>query len=123
MFVYFLIAAELAVLYGVYWYLYIREPANPRIDGRMWGEYARELQEGADSLAQEHGITDSWRYAAYQAARGEHRESSQFGLPGVLVLDTVSNHYVPAGEFEARTFLERLTAIVDRKLSHLNVRP
>lgn len=39
MFAYLIIAAELAVLYTVFWYIFLREPRPMRIKGEMWGRY------------------------------------------------------------------------------------
>lgn len=39
MFVYFLIAAELAILYTAFWYIYVREPKPLKIVGNPWGKY------------------------------------------------------------------------------------
>lgn len=41
MFVYLIIAAELAILYAVYWYIYLREPKPFTITGNPWGYYER----------------------------------------------------------------------------------
>lgn len=39
MFAYLIIAAEIAILYFVFWYLYIYEPRPRRILGNPWGRY------------------------------------------------------------------------------------
>lgn len=39
MFAYLIIAAELLVLYTVFWYIFLREPKPYRIKGEMWGRY------------------------------------------------------------------------------------
>lgn len=39
MFAYLIIAAELLVLYTVFWYIFLREPRPYRIKGEMWGRY------------------------------------------------------------------------------------
>ncbi len=39
MFAYLIIAAELAVLYTVFWYIFLREPRPYRIKSEMWGRY------------------------------------------------------------------------------------
>ncbi len=39
MFMYFLIAAELAILYTAFWYIYVREPKPLKIAGNPWGKY------------------------------------------------------------------------------------
>lgn len=39
MFAYLIIAAELLVLYTVFWYIFLREPRPYRIKSEMWGRY------------------------------------------------------------------------------------
>ncbi|MDR3616847.1 MAG: hypothetical protein P4L53_25040 [Candidatus Obscuribacterales bacterium] len=39
MFVYLLIGLELALLYGVFWYVFVREPKPYNVNGDMWGSY------------------------------------------------------------------------------------
>jgi hypothetical protein len=47
MFIYVLIAVELAILYTAFWYVYVREPRPIRIRGNRWGGYTEgELTAG-----------------------------------------------------------------------------
>jgi len=39
MFVYFLIGLELALVYGVFWYVFVREPKPYNVNGELWGSY------------------------------------------------------------------------------------
>ncbi|GEM_PF-3517694 len=39
MLIYLIIAAELAILYTVFWYVYIRDPKPYKIVGNPWGKY------------------------------------------------------------------------------------
>lgn len=39
MFAYLLIAFELAILYLVFWHVFIREPKPYRVRGNLWGSY------------------------------------------------------------------------------------
>ena len=39
MFAYFIIACELAILYTVFWYIFLREPKPYKIVGDPWGTY------------------------------------------------------------------------------------
>jgi hypothetical protein len=39
MFAYLIIAAELLVLYTVFWYIFLKEPKPYRIKSEMWGRY------------------------------------------------------------------------------------
>ena len=39
MFAYLLIGLELAILYGVFWYVFVREPKPYNVQGELWGSY------------------------------------------------------------------------------------
>jgi hypothetical protein len=39
MFVYLLIGLELALVYGVFWYVFVREPKPYNVNGDLWGSY------------------------------------------------------------------------------------
>jgi hypothetical protein len=39
MFAYLVIAIELAILYTVFWYIFLREPKPFHVDENMWGQY------------------------------------------------------------------------------------
>ena len=39
MFAYLIIGIELAILYSVFWYVFVREPRPYRINGSIWGSY------------------------------------------------------------------------------------
>ena len=39
MLIYLIIAAELAILYTVFWYVYVRDPKPYKISGNLWGKY------------------------------------------------------------------------------------
>jgi len=41
---YLIIAVELAILYGVFWTIFIREPNSPSVKGAMWGSYGHEAE-------------------------------------------------------------------------------
>jgi hypothetical protein len=111
MFVYLLIAAELAVLYTVFWYLYLREPTdNRRISARMWGSYDNDDLEQADPTLPEvvrFGIKDLYDMPKVQCPE--------------YVLDHKTNRYVQAEESQG--VIKRMAAQVDRRLSRLNVKP
>jgi hypothetical protein len=52
MFAYILIAIELAIIYLVFWYVFIREPKPYRISGPLWGVYDSKIncQENEDRV-------------------------------------------------------------------------
>lgn len=115
MFVYLLIAAELGILYTVFWYLYVREPSsNHKISAQLWGSY--EDSAGVEWKAPD-GVpcwlpdcqTCSEQRNLLEAVRQEY------------VLDKTTNHYVQVPE--GLSLLDRLATSVDRALTRLNVAP
>ncbi len=113
MFVYLLIASELAVLYLVFWYLYVREPkCKRRISADLWGMYDRSMNPGqADPTLPFVQALDRQRYYA----DAYHEKAPEY------VLDHITNRYVPVAE--ANGLMQRMAATVDSKLSQLNVKP
>jgi hypothetical protein len=98
MFVYLLIAAELALIWWVYWYLYVREPGHHRhISGATWGSYV-------DSRAEE-------------AALKAYVQQEEF------VWDQRNMRYIPVSQLEAESLLAAMAAKLDRQFSQLNVKP
>lgn len=117
MFVYLLIAAELTVLYTVFWYLFLRDSkAGHRIKGSTWGSYEGAfLDECADPtlpLAHACACTPEMPYHVHDSAKEQRQE---------FVLDKVTNHYVPINE--SGSVLVRMANSIDRTFSQLNVRP
>jgi hypothetical protein len=98
MFVYLLIAAELGVLYTVYWYLFLYEPQSAHkisAGNRLWGRYERPvdyLDEPDEPFADE--------------------------LASDYILDLRTNHYVRISR-QAR--LECLARQIDRAFAQLKV--
>jgi hypothetical protein len=39
MFAYLIIGSEIAILYTVFWYVFLREPKPFKLHGNMWGQY------------------------------------------------------------------------------------
>ena len=112
MFVYLLIAAELAVLYTAFWYLYAREPKQERrIKGRMWGTY----EDSPAALKADQSLS----FLRHQDAYPTYGETSQIDT-GEYVLDLTTNHYirVQAG----RKLLDRMAQTLDSTFSNLNVK-
>jgi hypothetical protein len=58
MFAYLLIGIELAILYSVFWYVFVREPRPYRINGSIWGSYESGVpgfaSQDVDTLVLEH---------------------------------------------------------------------
>ena len=123
MFVYLLITAELAVLYTVFWYLYVREPKYKRhIAANMWGTYEESLtRDGADPTLP--FIQGSYEHQLYEAyCRGELC-AEETNSQEEFVWDSSSNHYVPVSQLRDPAFLTQMAAKLDQTFSQLNVRP
>lgn len=137
MFVYLLIAAELALLYTVYWYLHVREPKHARrIGGNTWGNYGnlRVTAYGAGCKAcctiKLPISADSLSYSVSERDEYDRRqELKPFMVPdwNEMSLDLKTNRYVP---IESHTMscrvgsrFVRLVQIADDFLSEINVRP
>jgi hypothetical protein len=118
MFVYLLIAAELGILYGVFWYLYIRQPrANKRISAQLWGSY-----DDPSGYLQEHKQAyESLACGQAECTTCRQTEALLTSVRNEYILDTTTNHYVQVPE--GMSLLDRLATTVDRALSHLNVAP
>ncbi len=41
MLIYLIIAAELAILYTVFWYVYVKDPKPYKVKGPLWGRYGQ----------------------------------------------------------------------------------
>ena|SRR5688572_2390071 len=127
MFIYLLIFAELAVLFTVFWYLYVREPkCNHRIKGVLWGAYDDDEFYTTYGAGRQHNNVQNQDETAHRYASVPE---SEWSLPShllqeELVLDPVKNRYIPIGSAdEGHSFLVRLAMRLDRTLSQLNVRP
>ena len=113
MFVYLLIGAELAIIWGVFWYLYVREPAHrSHINPSLWGGYTEGDEPYVDPY-----IADLERH------RGDEHELKAYVQTEEFIWDSRSNRYIPVAQHEAQKFLSRLAAKLDRQFSQLNVRP
>lgn len=103
MFVFMLITAELAILYTVYWYLFLRQPETARrISAGNWGSYKN------GSTADD--TSDPVRIQSFMLPAEEQ-----------MVLDLKTNHYVPLPQ-QKRSFLSVILLHVDDYLSKLNVK-
>lgn len=100
MFVFILISAELAILYTVFWYLYLREPRQARrISGDDWGSYNQATTSDGISAVKPFMVP-------------QYKE---------MILDLRTNHYVPLPE-KRRTMLSFFAQQLDDCMSELNVR-
>lgn len=116
MFVYLLIAAELVLLWIVFWYLYVRDPKHrdvirPQLwggyDGSQWGNYA-------------HPRTPVESYQQYQQSCMQELD---YAHVEELVWDAQGRQYVPVAQQEAQNFLNNMAKQLDRQFSELNVKP
>lgn len=70
MLAYVIIAFELAILYTVFWYVFLREPQPYKIKGNPWGGYsggANPAESGSSAINQEKMPS----FAAFQEAKHE----------------------------------------------------
>lgn len=126
MFIYLLIASELAILYTVFWYLYLREPKQARrIVGNTWGAYNPGATNGGID-ASPFGLEMSAAHCYLQPGLQQPQVNAvkPFMLPvhDEMVLDLNTNHYVPNAR-PRRTTLGALIQQLDDCLSELNVKP
>lgn len=121
MFVYVLITAELAILYAVFWYLYLRDPLQRRnIVGETWGSYG-------ESALTTCGAEENQYQPCYAQTASQQVESQQvlpFMVPvyDELTLDVRTSRYVPLPRKQANVF-SHFVENLDCQLSTLNVRP
>ena len=59
---YLFLAFELAILYAVFWYLFVREPKEYKVSGPLWGVYEldKDLSADATTRAQSDSIVLSF---------------------------------------------------------------
>lgn len=125
MFVYLLIAAELAILYVAFWYLYVREPKHKgHISGSLWGAYheIHDEQQTVDPYLQWLQAHGEAMREGDKAAAVAHLEAA-YACAEEFIWDARLNRYVPVREYEARSFLAKMAEKLDRSLSQFNVRP
>lgn len=51
MYAYLIIGVELAILYAVFWYVFIREPRPYTLKGDLWGTYSQSAYTTGDDYA------------------------------------------------------------------------
>jgi hypothetical protein len=113
MFVYLLIAAELAVLYTVFWYLYVREPQEKRrISANLWGTYEESLVDGR--------VDPTLPFLCHHEEEHQIYQGAYPAQVRQYILDLSTNHYVPV--VENATMLNRVADSLDRTFSQLNIK-
>ena len=126
MFVYLLITAELAILYTVFWYLYLRQPKEARrIVGNTWGSYhPAATSAGIDaSFMMDSGASCAHCYVqSGQEPTGSAVKPFMVPVHDEMILDLKTNHYVP-NALPQKTVLGSLIQQIDDCLSEMNVRP
>lgn len=118
MFVYVLIVAELAVLYTVFWYLYVRKPeCKKNISSDLWGSYDTAMHNEPAMLyapISDHANADAYFMRA--------RDEFQVAMASEFKLDQKTNRIV-AIDHQGASLLEKMAAKIDKTLSQLNVKP
>jgi hypothetical protein len=121
MFIFLLIAAELAVLYTVFWYLYVRDPHHKKnIRGNLWGTYDAPENSDINPFAYPR---DDYGLAYLKACEQELDCITPLYSTDEMILDRETNRYVTVHRFETRSSVMQFLSKLDRALSHLNVRP
>lgn len=127
MFIYLLIASELAILYTVFWYLYLRQPRQSRrIVGSTWGSYypaATSNSGEAQALSYELSASGAPCYMESAPVSGQRNYVKPFMLPvcDEMVLDLKANRYVPVAKSGKPSWFKFLSRM-DDCLSVFNVR-
>lgn len=120
MFVYVLIAFELALVYVVFWYLYLRNPKIKRkIKGAQWGRYQNSpyTADGGDYYPTIYNET-----ANQPCANPVETIPSFVTYQSEFVLNERTNRYVRDDRHQVKSLFAQMAASLDSKLSKLNVR-
>lgn len=122
MFAYLIIAVELAILYSVFWYVFIREPKPYRVAGNLWGTYdrARESFTTGDIGGHDGSIDDPSIYYAMNARSVVRRHHHSHLTDGAR--STIKYGWVAADQKPAGNVLLRLINGLKRSLDMLCVK-
>lgn len=125
MFVYALIAAELGLLYVVFWYLYLRDAKKAkRFAATNWGRYQNSPLSVEEILpADSRAASADCQYCG--CSETEHAvKGYMVPHPTELVFDRNKNRFISARKYyQTKLSFASLLQKIDEKLSHLNVRP
>lgn len=120
MFVYLLIAFELALVYTVFWYLYLRNPQikQRKIKGSQWGRYHNSpyTTNGGDYYP----IINNEKANKQSADNPMEIIPSFVSYQAEFVLNERTNRYVRE-ERQAQSLLNKMAATLDSTLAKLNV--
>ncbi len=126
MFVYALIAAELVMLYVVFWYLFLRDPdAARKIAGGTWGGYEKKKDSTRYEAAAVQTEEDHCDCQYCGCSDAEHAvKAFMVPVPGELVFDRRKNRYISKRKYyRGRSRIANLLQRIDEELSRFNVRP
>jgi len=136
MFAYLVIGFELAILYTIFWYVFIREPKPLKLRADQWGRYQRGYDHftayGAehhvpdqltDEINQRQLYNQSRRRMAVQRRRRQRLNLAQnYGeqrkRQAPFALRVTTNH-----DYERRSAVERFLANLTRAISDLSAKP
>ena len=138
MLAYAIIAFELAILYTVFWYVFLREPRPYRVQGNTWGGYAVPNTDAKaialqERQSHEQQLLQSLGHASRvdQRANNEQAIYEEWNLdvpqtPGELIRSRTKGVYLSERQFaddEKRSTLtgQFLTKLSD-KLNRINVK-
>ncbi len=145
MLIYLIIAAELAILYTVFWYVYVKDPKPYQVKGHPWGRYgqAGHTAGSVDPTLQNclHTQTDTvlwWQPQLEQDSYPEHvqyystshvERSNTLRYRRTMLQLSPLKHAAAASaqqqeesNSDSTTFFSRVMMMFDRTLGALNVK-
>lgn len=129
MLAYVIIAIELAILYTVFWYVFLREPQPYKIKGNPWGGYSgapsgsqppafakpHSFVQGQQNDANRHAIYQEWNVTGSDEQRNGELLRSQ--RSGVEKSPTVQDK-----SLQSSTFASQFLAKLGESLNLINVK-
>lgn len=129
MFVYALIAAELGLLYAVFWYLYLRDAGkSKKFAANTWGRYQNSPLQSRDDSFYDVDASSPVANLDCQYCGCSETEHAVKGFmlprPGEMVFDRSKNRFISARKYHrTKQTVASLFQKIDEQLSRLNVRP
>ena len=144
MLIYLIIAAELAILYTVFWYVYVRDPKPYKIVGNLWGKYGDSsiTTGGADptlpfAVEAQINPTELWQAQGHTAFEPYPKDvaysnGSQFERPNALQYRRLMHKRTQLHRFtpdqcdqskeQENVFISRVLGMFSRTLDAFNVK-
>jgi len=112
MFAYLIIAFEIAFLYTVFWYIFLREPKPFRVVGDPWGRYDNTRSQSAsqyNQAASNQNNRPEWMtyneslYNEYRPARAPYKSPAMVELPKMNRNPAIKYGWVQEDDVEPTT--------------------